>query len=136
MIATANDVSKLPPELTRAERLDATFFLDLPGERERMAIWEMYVKQLRLDSKNVHPNDKNWTGAENKACCRLAALLGVPLVEAAEHVIPVAATASEAVERLKTWAAGRCLSADVAGCYRRDSGPETRRRVRGGPSLN
>ena len=136
VIATANDVSKLPPELTRAERLDATFFLDLPGEKERALIWGIYARQFNLDPKNLRPNDTNWTGAEIRACCRLGALLGVPLAEAAQNVIPVATTASEAVERLKTWASGRCLSADVPGCYRRDSGPETRRRVRGGPSLN
>ena len=46
VIATANDVSKLPPELTRAERLDATFFLDLPAKPERQAIWAMYAEQL------------------------------------------------------------------------------------------
>ncbi len=102
VIATANDVSKLPPELTRAERLDATFFLDLPGERERAAIWEMYAKQYKLDPKNVRPNDKNWTGAEIRACCRLAALLGVSLVDAAHNVIPVATTASDAWSGLKS----------------------------------
>ena len=32
VVATANDISKLPPELTRAERLDGIFFLDLPGQ--------------------------------------------------------------------------------------------------------
>jgi hypothetical protein len=136
VIATSNDVSKLPPELTRAERLDATFFLDLPGERERVAIWEMYAKQLGLDQKSSRPDDKNWTGAEIKACCRLAALLGVSPVEAAQHVIPVATTASEAVERLRTWASGRCLGADVPGIYRQTTSSESRRRVRGGPSLN
>src|SRR5262249_35033186 len=40
-IGTANDISKLPPEFTRAERLDAVFFLDLPGSSEKDAIWAM-----------------------------------------------------------------------------------------------
>ena len=136
VIATANDVSKLPPELTRAERLDATFFLDLPGEQERLRIWEMYVKQFDLVPKFTRSGDNNWTGAEIKACCRLAALLGVSLDEAAQHVIPVATTASEAVERLRTWADGRCLAADQTGIYRRESASSPKRRVRGGPSLN
>jgi len=48
---------------------------------------------------------------------RLAALLDVPLVEAAKNVIPVAKTAGEAVEKLRTWASGRCLSADRPGIY-------------------
>src|SRR5581483_196804 len=41
-LGTANDVSKLPPEFTRAERLDAVFFLDLPGPDEKALIWQMY----------------------------------------------------------------------------------------------
>jgi len=64
--------------------------------------------------------DADWTGAEIKSCCRLAALLDVPLVEAAQNVVPVARTAHEAVERLRTWTSGRCLSADYAGLYTRN----------------
>ena len=41
----------------------------------------------------------------------------MPFVEAAQHVVPVARTAYESVERLRTWAAGRCLSADQPGIY-------------------
>jgi hypothetical protein len=52
-----------------------------------------------------------------RACCRLAALLDVSLVEAAQNVVPVARTAYESVERLKTWASGRCLSADQPGIF-------------------
>lgn len=97
----------------------------------------MYAKQLGLDAKNVRPGDKNWTGAEIKACCRLAALLDVSLVEAAQHVIPVATTASEAVERLRTWASGRCLDAERPGVYRREgSAPQPMRKVRRDPSNN
>ncbi len=39
------------------------------------------------------PDDTNWTGAEIKSCCRLASLLDVPLVQAAQNVVPVAVTA-------------------------------------------
>jgi hypothetical protein len=38
VVASANDISKLPPELARAERFDGVFFLDLPGSRERETI--------------------------------------------------------------------------------------------------
>ena len=65
------------------------------------------------------PSDRDWTGAEIQACCRLAALLDVPLVEAAQNIVPVAVTAGESVERLRSWAAGRCLSADRPGIYTR-----------------
>lgn len=62
-------------------------------------------------------------GAEVKACCRLAALLGVTLTQAAHHVVPVAVTAAEQVERLRAWAAGRCLDAAAPGVFRRAGGP-------------
>ena len=74
-----------------------------------------------------------------KACCRLASLLGVPLAEAARHIVPVAVTAGEAVERLRDWASGRCLSADRPGIYTRGAGVTGKpgRKVnRNDPSVN
>ena len=80
------------------------------------------------------PNDTNWTGAEIKSCCRLASLLDVPLVQAAQNVVPVAVTAGDKIEALRQWASGRCLSADRAGVYSREqeasSGGRVRRVVR------
>lgn len=63
------------------------------------------------------PADEQWTGAEIRACCRLAALLDLPLVQAAQHVVPVAVTNAESLQRLRRWASGRCLSADCGGIY-------------------
>jgi SpoVK/Ycf46/Vps4 family AAA+-type ATPase len=39
VVCTANDVSKLPPEFSRAQRFDAVYFHDLPGVQKRRAIW-------------------------------------------------------------------------------------------------
>jgi SpoVK/Ycf46/Vps4 family AAA+-type ATPase len=119
-VASANDISKLPPEFARAERFDGVFFLDLPGPRERETIWQMYVRKLGLDPAQRRPQDREWTGAEIRSCCRLAALLDVPLIEAAMNIVPVAITAGEAVERLRDWAGGRCLSAERPGIYSRE----------------
>ncbi|MCE9606819.1 MAG: AAA family ATPase [Planctomycetia bacterium] len=127
-VCTANDVSKLPPEFSRAGRFDGVFFLDLPERAEKDAIWRMYLAQYQLDRDQRLPDDAQWTGAEIKSCCRLAALLDLPLVQAAENVVPVAVTAAEAVERLRSWAGGRCLSADHAGIYRREASATTSRR--------
>lgn len=131
VVASANRIDHLPPEFTRAERFDAVFFLDLPSKEERQAIWKLYLQQFELDSKQRLPNDDGWTGAEIRACCRLAALLDLPLVQAAQNVVPVSVTASESVEKLRTWASGRCLSANLPGIYQKGttgtSGP--RRRV-------
>ncbi|HUE14666.1 MAG TPA: AAA family ATPase [Planctomycetaceae bacterium] len=130
--ASCNDISKLPPEFSRAERFDGIFFLDLPAQREKQAIWEMYLRKFSLDAKQPKPVDQDWTGAEIKACCRLSALLDVPLLEAGKNIVPVAVTAAESVDRLRTWASGRCLSADKLGIYIREDVPPdaaARRRI-------
>ena len=78
------------------------------------------------------PDDTNWTGAEIKSCCRLASLLDVPLVQAAQNVVPVACTPGDKIAGLRQWASGRCLSADRAGVYSRTEvgGARVRRVVR------
>jgi ATPase family associated with various cellular activities (AAA) len=137
-VATSNDISKLPPEFARAERFDGVFFLDLPSGEEKNAIWAMYRRQFGIPEGEARPDDTSWTGAEVKSCCRLAALLDVPLTQAALHVVPVAVTAAEQVERLRTWAGGRCLSASAPGVYRREGEPtiKTSRRIQRGPNNN
>ncbi len=128
--------SKLPPEFTRAERFDGIFFLDLPSDAQRDAIWQIYLKEFALDASQRRPEDASWTGAEIRACCRLAALLDLPLRESAQHVVPIAVTAGESVDRLRTWADGRCLSADAGGVFRKAKSSEGRRRVSREPSSN
>src|SRR6202044_119471 len=135
---TSNDISKLPPEFTRSERLDAIFFLDLPNVSEQDAIWAMYRKHFGIPDSQIRPDDRSWTGAEIRASCRLASLLDVPLMQAATNVVPVAVTAAESVERLRTWASGRCLDASGTGIYRRDANTTAKpgRRVHRGTSDN
>jgi hypothetical protein len=138
VIGTCNDISKLPPEFARAERWDSTFFLDLPSSADKDAIWHLYRRQFGIADGLVRPDDTDWTGAEVRSCCRLAALLDVPLTQAAHHVVPVAVTAAEAVERLRNWASGRCLSASYPGIYRRQGQetPQSSRKIRRDPSSN
>jgi SpoVK/Ycf46/Vps4 family AAA+-type ATPase len=129
VVCTANDVSKLPPEFSRAERFDGVFFLDTPGTAEKAAIWPIHLVRYGIKLTEPRPDDRDWTGAEIASCCRLAALLGVPLKEAAQNVVPVAVTASESVEKLRTWAAGRCLDASRHGVYTRGAPAPAPRRV-------
>lgn len=136
VVCTANDVSKLPPEFSRAERFDGLFFLDLPSTEQKQQIWQMYAAHFGLDLNQRLPHDAQWTGAEIRACCRLSALLDVPLAQAGLQIVPVAVTAAESVERLRSWADGRCLSADRVGLYARKSEPHTRRRVARDSSAN
>ena len=137
-IGTANDISRLPPEFTRAERLDAVFFLDLPGPAERQAIWQLYRRLYDIPAHQPLPADTDWTGAEIKSCCRLSTLLDISLTEAATNVVPVAHTAAESLAQLRQWASGRCLSADQPGIYSRPTSTSnpSRRRIQRDSSSN
>jgi SpoVK/Ycf46/Vps4 family AAA+-type ATPase len=117
VVATCNDISRLPPEFGRAERFDGIFFLDTPGSAQKQKIWPIYTSRYGIDAGEARPADQDWSGAEIASCCRLSALLEVPLKEAARNVVPVAVTASEQVQKLRTWAAGRCLDANRGGIY-------------------
>ena len=104
-----------------------------PGRDQKDQIRGIYQRHYGLDAKQARPDDANRTRAEIKGCCRLASLLDVPLVQAAQHVVPVAVTAGDKIEGLRQWASGRCLSADRAGVYSRpegNSGGRVRRMVR------
>ena len=117
VVCTANDVSRLPPEFSRAERFDGVFFVDLPGRKQKDGIWAMYRELYGISDEEPQPNDEQWTGAEIRSCCRLAALLDVPLTQASHNVVPVATTSAESVQRLREWASGRCLDAESGGVY-------------------
>ncbi|TWU33817.1 AAA family ATPase [Novipirellula artificiosorum] len=137
VVLTANAVRKLPPELSRAERFDGVFFLDLPSRQQKDEIWRLYRDRYGISDDEPCPKDDLWTGAEIKSCCRLATLLDTPLSQAADNVVPVAVTSAESVERLRNWADGRCLASDHAGIYRSvQTTSNRRRRVSTQPSAN
>ncbi|PQO40368.1 AAA family ATPase [Bremerella cremea] len=137
VVCTANDITRLPPEFGRSERFDGVFFLDLPDREEKDAIWNIYLDYFEIDRDQSLPDDANWSGAEIKSCCRLSTLLDVPLVQAAENVVPIAVTAAESIDTLRTWASGRCLSASRPGIYQRSQKQSnSRRRVSRDPSAN
>lgn len=122
-VGTCNDMTRLSQvsagAFTRAERFDGIFFIDLPSPEQREVIWEMYVKAFGLENDTTGDDvlDINWTGAEIKSCCRLASLLGVPLIEAAKNVVPVAVTSQETINALRYWANGRVLDASKSGIF-------------------
>ena len=129
----------MPAAFTRAERFDAVFYVDFPAVAQRRTIWRLYIEKFGLDANQPIPVDTDWSGAEIRACCRLATLLDMPLMEAAQNVVPVARTAQESVTQLRTWAKGRCLSADKPGVYGGNSGNvtiKTGRKVHRDPSNN
>lgn len=116
-VATANDISMLPPEMTRSERFDATFFMDLPHRKQKELIWDIYTRVYHIKSDTERPNDAIWTGAEIKSCCKLANRLRVPLVDAAHYVIPVFKTWRDKISALRDWASSRCVNAETGREY-------------------
>ena len=54
-VGTSNDISKLPPEFTRAERFDGVFFLDLPNVAERMRSGRFTARSLAFPKSNLVP---------------------------------------------------------------------------------
>lgn len=113
VIATCNDVSKLPPELTRAERWDATFFVDLPTVEERSSIYQIHAAAYGIKEPFPSQLTEGWTGAEIRCLCRLADLLAVPVAEAAGYVVPLSRSRGEEIRSLRDWASGRCVSASA-----------------------
>ncbi len=58
LIATCNDIRKLPPEFSRAERFDGVWFLDLPSQEQRQTIWDLYFDVFELDRSQPLPRDE------------------------------------------------------------------------------
>lgn len=75
VMMTSNDVSQLPPELTRSGRIDAQWIFDLPNKAERHEIIDIYLKKNNLFvDKELHDyideTTKNFTGAEIKSAVK------------------------------------------------------------------
>jgi SpoVK/Ycf46/Vps4 family AAA+-type ATPase len=69
VVATSNDISKLPPELIRKGRLDELFFVDLPDEKTREIIFKIHLEKRELDANNFDLAElslvaEGFTGAE------------------------------------------------------------------------
>jgi SpoVK/Ycf46/Vps4 family AAA+-type ATPase len=136
VIATANDVRALPPELMRKGRFDEVFFLDLPTAVERSAILASSLRQFdrapdaQIDS--VARATAGFTGAELSALVPDAlfvafaenerAITSADLLEAAKNVVPQSKSASEKLEVLRTWAKGRARPASTPEAAERSGG--------------
>jgi hypothetical protein len=76
------------------------------------------------------PNDEGWTGAEIKECCRKAHQLGITLMQAARHIVPVSRSATVQIKALRQTASGKFISASTPGVYQyQENPPASRRRV-------
>ena len=122
VIATANEVENLPPELLRKGRFDEMFFVDLPTEIERRSVLNAALRangrgDVKIDDAAVAEKTEGFTGAEIAALVPDALYAGfadkareintTDLLEAATTVVPLSKTAAEKIKRLREWSAGR-----------------------------
>jgi SpoVK/Ycf46/Vps4 family AAA+-type ATPase len=126
VVATANAVNELPAELLRKGRFDEIFFVDLPKPEVRAAIFAMQLKRRNLDANALDLNalsqaSEGFSGAEIEQAIVSAlydasgnggALDQPTLLHALETTRPLSVLMHEQVEALRTWARGRCVSAD------------------------
>jgi len=125
VVATANDITALPPELLRKGRFDEIFFVDLPGEAEREEIFAIHLKKRRRDPQNfdlkrLAAATAGYSGAEIEQAV-IAALYDAfdlerevateDILIAVNQSVPLSMTMKESIEVLREWAATRARPA-------------------------
>ena len=123
LIATANSLNGLPPELVSRFQVGGIFFFDAPDAQEREGIMKLKITKYNLADQPL-PDMTNWTGRDIENCARKADLLDVSLVEAGEYVVPLLTSHREQMDALRQSASGRFLSASKQGVYQYTSLPE------------
>ena len=128
VVATANDISQLPPELLRKGRLDEIFFVDLPAPEERAAIFRIHLLKrgrdpAKFDLVALAEASRDFSGAEIEEAIISALFdafyakehLATALVLVAlAQTVPLAKTMDEQINRLRSWTEGRARNASVA----------------------
>jgi SpoVK/Ycf46/Vps4 family AAA+-type ATPase len=130
-VACANSLDEnIPPELRRRMGKLGIWYVDLPNEIEREAIWAIHLKKWSLDASQTRPKDSNWSGSDIANCCELAWRLECSLIEAASWQVAVLKSDPESVNRLRKAASGRWLSANTPGVYMMPTNEEVERTSR------
>ncbi len=130
-VATANDVTRLPPELLRKGRFDELWFVDLPNAAERRQIWRVQIaghgrRPEDFDIDALARSSDGCTGAEIGQAFSDALYAGFSenreptmpdIVGALAQTVPLSTLMSERITGLRQWAKGRARPAGA---------PETR----------
>ncbi len=122
VIATANNISQLPPELIRKGRFDEIFFVDLPGPSSRKDIWEIHLKKRigndRYEKNNYNLRElsnisKGYSGAEIEEAINEGLynaynldrdLVMEDLKKAIDNTVPLSKVINEEITALRKWA--------------------------------
>ena len=125
VVATANDIEKLPPELLRKGRFDEIFFVDLPDAAARAAIFTLHLKKRgqqpsAFDLPALAAASEGFSGSEIEQAV-VSALYSVfaekqPLTTAAiekelKATRPLSQTMGDKLDALRAWARERTVSA-------------------------
>ncbi len=127
VVATANDISQLPPELLRKGRFDEMFFVDLPSAEERAEVFRIHLSKRGRDPENYDvaalvETSVDFSGAEIEEAIISAlydAFYGREELQTAHvlsvlaETVPLARTMDEHIGRLRAWADGRARNASV-----------------------
>lgn len=129
VVATANDVSNLPPELLRKGRFDEIFFVDLPNTEERKKIFEIHLSKRNrnpnsFDTKLMAENSNHFTGAEIESSIESAMyeafsdnkreVNSKDIMLAIKNSVPIAVIMKEEINALRKWAQERARSASIS----------------------
>ena len=126
VIATANDIEALPPELLRKGRFDEIFFVDLPKPEVRRTMFSIHLKKRMYDPAGFEIEaltaaSDGYTGAEieqavtagmHQAFSRGLKMTTDDLLQVLQGSPPLAVTMRERVQELRDWARGRCMPVD------------------------
>jgi len=129
VVATANDISQLPPELMRKGRLDEIFFVDLPAVEERAEIFRIHLAKRGRDPQPfdiaaLARASVQFSGAEIEESIISALydafyegrdVAAADIAQAIAQTVPLAKTMAEHVGGLRSWADGRARPASGVG---------------------
>ncbi len=131
VVATANDVSQLPPEMLRKGRFDELFFVDLPNQQEREAIWEIQIGKYGrapgdFDIAQLAKVTEGLTGSEIENAFVEALYLAfdagekeptdLDIAGVLTEFVPLSKLMAEQITGLKNWSKGRGSIGDINGC--------------------
>lgn len=125
VVATANDISQLPPELLRKGRFDEIFFVDLPESVERKDIFQIHLKNAKTNfSKSevdqIAQRTEGFSGSEIEQTIVAARYLAFGkdesfeskhVLQAIAETVPLSQTMADRIESLRNWAKHRARPA-------------------------
>ncbi|GAB6047360.1 AAA family ATPase [Methyloparacoccus murrellii] len=125
VVATANRIEKLPAEVIRKGRFDQLFFLDLPSDEERRAIFRIHIKAYGADPDTFNMNllsivTKDWSGAEIEQAVKAARIHAFQegrvfdekdITYTSARMVPLSRTMEEQIKHLRQWSQTRATPA-------------------------